>query len=217
MACVKVEEIKLNNNIDIIKNMPLVRIQCKKYLLNLKFNNNIDFNDNMYFLFHIYFVLLESIENGIEIIFSGNYKSAMIREHPNYKKGYTFCVLSLKIIKQIVLEESKIYLNNPPLINKKILENGDLHLHFFHITEERKMQFDTIYTLLLNENKLNEAKKINTRMYLYMLDILTPPNILLIFINLYEFHKILQANRYLNKLVSKDENPICLPYVFKNT
>lgn len=214
MASEADKDIIINTNIDIIQNMDLVKMICESNLVKLiKFNNKYPFTTNIKFLFPIYIALLQIIENGIEVIFSGQYKSSMVREHVNYKKGYTHCILSLKIITNIVDEVAKIYITDGIVVEKSQVILNELHEYFFHIPDDRKKHFDLIYTTLLDDNKLDKAKNINTRMYVLLLDILTPSDIYLIFTNLYEFHKILQGNRYLNKLIDKADKPNCLPYM----
>ncbi len=187
---------------------------CELNLQKLKFNNKLSFNDNLFFLFHIYILYLDIIENAIEIMFSGNYKAAQISSHPTFICGKEYCQKSLKIIRKIITESADTLHSDQTLVNKELLVNQDLHLEFFHIPSDRKQQFDIIYNEMKKNNKESRIKNININLYFHILEILTPVNILLLYSNLYEFHKVMQAFRYLTKLLAGDENPICLPYVF---
>ncbi len=169
---------------------------------------------SLYYIFftcHVWIALMQIIESGLDTIFSDRSVPKEIKDHSNFKKGREHCTMMLKIIKQMIKHISIPLSCNKDFDSKTVLENSQFNKIYFYISQQNKSIIDDIP----EEQRVQYAKKLNNRMYVYLLDMLTPCNFFTLLLSLSEFHKKLQLNRYINKLVNNYENPTYIPYSFK--
>lgn len=190
----------------------------QKYLsvLNsVKYKITSEINDRTYFMFNIFIALVDIIEKGINIIWSGEYNSKLVKSHPNYINGKVYCMMAFETIKRMIFILTENYLYETPKYKSTyVVSNPDSINTFFHISIDKNKELIDYFNSLNIEDQMIMAKKKNNEMYVEILDLLTPCNNFTLLKKFNNFHNKLQINRYFNKLINNIDNPTYLPYNF---
>jgi hypothetical protein len=183
------------------KNTHLKYINCSNYSLMDVFITLIKYN---------YYVSI--IKRGIDIMYSDSFECDEIKNHPNYKLGYTYFIGALDAIQTMIndLIVANKYINKKKfnsLINKETIQERIMNAHK-GIYQDAKKSIDNIQI----HNRVHFLERYNIGLYISILECIIPCNYYNMCGYMNRFVDLYIKIKYLKNLIKGNENP----YVVKN-